>query len=457
MQKKLGMISIKGLSVFKENFGIFLLSSLFLSFSVIVHAQTGPGGVGNSSNIGVWLDVHTMGGTNGAGVGQWTDYSGNNVHAVQSNFAKQPIYLTNQINGRSALDFNTLKNMRCPANPNMNNILYFDWYVVGEVDNFNMLSIPFMADYGATPALDVFAGFLTQSGLPASSFSHNSSGHLRKANFTNSSGPNLYQGQYNRSNNTVNARLNFNLNNTNNQNTFNTAIHEGFDIGGKETSYRMDGRMSEIFVLNFQLNTAEQKILENYISAKYGISISNVMYDYASAHGLGVVGIGRDNGSNEHLASQGNGVVLINNPSDLNDGEYVFIGHDDVSINSLSTDFPAIIVDGTRLERTWRISKTGDAGTLDIKFDLDPSTDFSSANPSSYRLLVDGDGVFSTSDQIIEGVYNSIENSIQFTGVTFNDGDFFTLAGKAPLIFIQSPPAIGQILQHGIVIVFLDQ
>src|SRR5690606_10079099 len=107
------------------------------------------------------------------------------------------------------------------------------------------------------------------------------------------------------------------------------------------------------------LNTAQQKILENYIHAKFGTPISNVLYDYALTNGLGVVGIGRDNGANEHLASQGNGVVLINNPTDLNDGEYVFIGHDDISLVAYSTDFPASIPDGTRLQRVWRITKTG--------------------------------------------------------------------------------------------------
>ncbi len=407
------------------------LSLLFFLIASVSYSQTGPGGIGNSATNPLWLDAHTMGGTNGAAISSWTDYSGNNISAAQPITTKQPTFVTGAINNKDAIDFNGAQNMICGATATMNNVLYFDWYIVSEIDNFTTLAIPVMADYGSTTAMDVFAGMLVLSGV-TSSFSHNASGALVKANFPVTSGPNLYQGIYNRTAHTVTSNTNFSFSATNTNNYYNTATHEGFYIGGKNTAYQMNGRVPEIFVFNFVLNSAQQKILQNYVGAKYAITIANDMYAYQASHDLCVIGIGQDNASNLHSDSQGNGVVRINTPSSLSDGDYLFTGHDDVPLTSYSTDFPASISNGTRLERTWRVSKTGDVGTVNITFDLDASTDFSAANPSEYRLLVDSDGIFSTSDQVLAGTYNAGTHSILFTNVSLAEGNYFTLAGETP-------------------------
>ena len=86
----------------------FLTIIPFLSFS-----QTGPAGIGDSSNNEIWLVVddncYTDTGTTIAGnnddVEQWNDISGNSNHALQSTSSYRPVYKTNQANGFPTLEF----------------------------------------------------------------------------------------------------------------------------------------------------------------------------------------------------------------------------------------------------------------------------------------------------------------------------------------------------------------
>src|SRR5690606_20799222 len=75
---------------------------IFLSFGSL-HAQTGPGGIGDltgSSSLEVWLDANDLDGdgdftdnlANGAQVSLWVDKSGNNNHLRQNTSARQPLY-----------------------------------------------------------------------------------------------------------------------------------------------------------------------------------------------------------------------------------------------------------------------------------------------------------------------------------------------------------------------------
>lgn len=58
-------------------------------------------------SLALWLDADDSSTItlNGSTVSQWRDKSGNNRHANQATAAKQPLYLTNGINGRNVLSF----------------------------------------------------------------------------------------------------------------------------------------------------------------------------------------------------------------------------------------------------------------------------------------------------------------------------------------------------------------
>ena len=70
--------------------------------------QTGPGGVGNSTNNLLWLkaDIGTSTTINGNPVSLWLDQSGNAMNATQDTVFRQPEFVSNAINGRPSILLN---------------------------------------------------------------------------------------------------------------------------------------------------------------------------------------------------------------------------------------------------------------------------------------------------------------------------------------------------------------
>lgn len=418
--------------VFSVGVGLFSIS------------QTGPGGVGNSATNPYWIDVHTSGGTNGGFADLIKDYSGNSADAIQSDPSLQPVFVTNAINGVSALKFDGTDCMTSGAISALNNNQYLDYYLFSNVTNTSVLSIPLNLDYGASGWQDAYTGFITLSGSNQV-YGRNNIGALVRTSFGAMSGYNLMRGTFINSTNRLNAGLNFSQVSVINTATGNTpAVNEGVWLGGNPSLYKMHGFISEAFVFNKVLNTAENKIVKNYISAKFGTVITNDMYDYQATHQFGVIGIGRDNASNRHLSSQGNGIVRMTSAG-LTNGKYLFVGHDGVDLSVLATDVPASMTDAVRFERVWRADEPSEIGVITLVFDLDASTDFS-GDPNNYRLLIDhtdaANDDFLTVDLMVSGTYNAGTNEITFSNVDLQAGTFFTLAGDAPqdIISVNSGP-----------------
>jgi hypothetical protein len=78
---------------------------LFFAYFQNSFSQTGPGGVGNSTTNSLWLRANDLSLSNGAAVATWSDYSGNNNNASQSNVSYQSTFQTNQINSFPTVRF----------------------------------------------------------------------------------------------------------------------------------------------------------------------------------------------------------------------------------------------------------------------------------------------------------------------------------------------------------------
>lgn len=85
---------------YRLNLFIFLLP-----FSIFT--QTGPGGVGNTSDNPLWLkaNVGTTSNVNSSPVVDWFDQSGNGNDVWQTNNPQQPLYMENVMNGMGILPF----------------------------------------------------------------------------------------------------------------------------------------------------------------------------------------------------------------------------------------------------------------------------------------------------------------------------------------------------------------
>jgi len=62
--------------------------------------------------------------------------------------------------------------------------------------------------------------------------------------------------------------------------------------------------MAEIIVYNAYLNEAQRIIVENYLSSKYNMAVTNDFYSYDVQHDNDVAGIGRVNANNIHTVAQ---------------------------------------------------------------------------------------------------------------------------------------------------------
>ena len=401
-------------------FQLCLVQSLF--------AQVGPGGVGTSSTVAFWVDVHTDGGGNGFKVSQLTDYSGSSNNFTQATSANQPTYVTNAFNGVDGLSFSGSEWMNAGAKTALNGNSYFDFYYFGKNNTPSSLAIPLNYDYG--PGRSIFTGALSLSGSNQV-FGHNSAYQARRTPINMLTSYGLYHGKYDVPTGTLTALFDFvQQSQITNANSPAAGTHVGLNLGGTTAGNSLDGEILEAFAFNVAINTAEQKILENYISAKYGTTIPVDQYAYEATHQFGVIGIGRDDIVNRQLEAIGNGIVRIQKAS-LSNGDYLYIGHDGAVQAALSTDVPAAIPNSSRLLRTWRMDETVDIGAITITFELDNTTNFS-PTPASYQLIVDTDGVFATGATTTAGVYDALAQTVTFTGINLNAGDYFTLIGDEP-------------------------
>lgn len=429
--------------------GVKLLSAILFSFmghAIIAQVPNGPGGVGNTtgtSSLRLWLDASDLNadgnyGNNPANntlVSAWNDKSGYAYNLTSSGTA-QPTYNTtgtyNAVNflGNGA-NLDNMSNatavtlvpgtlfyaMNASDAGNNSNVLFDDNTVSLRLEQHNNTNRVGYTRYGVA---DYSSGIASPYGTASI------------VSYMKAAASNNLQIKVNNSSATVNV----------------ASTTAGIPINriGRTTSPndRANHNSMEIIAHNVALNTAQQKIVENYLSAKYGgISIPTDLYAMDNpANGnydYDVAGIGRDDAANLHNDARGTGIVRVNNPSSLGNGDYFIWGHDNAALAANNnTDVPAPVL--SRFVRIWRPSHTGNVGTFDISFDL---TGLGSVTASDLRLLIDMNNNGQFIDEtvggggIISGAVAQGSNVYAFTGITINDALRFTLGtidpGQTPL------------------------
>lgn len=385
-------------------------------------AQTGPGGVGNSSNNVVWLDGNIVTTGTHPNIATWPDQSGNGNDFTQGTSTNQPRIVTYY--GFNGLRFDGADWLRRGgiAALNNNSVTHYVVYngyrpnhvgalFVSEFDQANFYGSyrnngnvnSYVRDNGGTPLTNITSN--------SSSFQIiNSIWNGSTTTFDGYKNGSLYNSQ-----SAANGSPTGNFRNTIGASIFNTA---GFD-----------GDMGEVILYNTALNSAQRNIVDNYLSSKFNITIANDMYAYDGGltHRFGVIGIGQEADGN-NLAAQGRGVVQLSAAS-LNNGDYIMSGHNNVGLSNVTNDIPASIAGGARLTRTWRVDVTGTTNTIDVAYDVSGLTLLSTGG---YYLLVESNnGVFGDGGVVTYGPFSAVGGIVTFAGVSFADGDYYTLASGA--------------------------
>ncbi|TYA84283.1 T9SS type A sorting domain-containing protein [Seonamhaeicola marinus] len=412
-----------------------LAFSLFLSINAF--SQTGPGGVGtndSSSSLKLWLDASKGVTLSGSDVTTWADLSGSSNNATPPSTAARPNLNTADINGYNSIHFDGINDeFRVTDNSSLD-LTSWDIFIVTKADlnkNYNALFVKGQDAQENYEFLTYGAAFFhTPIRFTDGSRNHSNSASglysttdfdLYEYSFSSSVGRDVYK-------NNTNIITD---NESRTPRTNNIDLYIGNEnVGGRH----LNGRISEFLIFNTPLNTAEKIIVQNYLSAKYDVSLSSndfYVHDNASNGDFdhNVAGIGQASDGSNHTDSKGTGIVRISKGSlsGLNNGEFLFWGEE--------TQFPTYnfstntITHTEQLNSKWRVRRSGgNPGRVNISFDISGMDLSGKQGCQPLQLVVDNDSDFSMTDPNDEVYDLTITGTTATaTNVRLRQNRYFTL------------------------------
>ncbi|OQP58250.1 hypothetical protein A3860_07985 [Niastella vici] len=303
-----------------------------------------------------------------------------------------------------------------------------------------------ISGFGYIADLDPAATGLNAAGIPAITYARASAVVLA----SRSAGP------------TFRARRNADTTVLGSGSIYNPAIGAGLGIGfnspgGSEAS---SSAIAEVITYNTYLSDADVNKVESYLAVKYGITLSQsntftvpagptsytagngtVIWNGAANTGYGkcITGIGRDDASAliqkqsrsvhdsslVYLYNDNTGGVFpamnVNNPTVFAAGNSFLLFGD----NGLSRDLTTCIYNGkiTRMQRTWKVQKTGTVGAVTL------AVDATAVHVAVKNLLVSTDPLFPESSTTIYPL--STANGKLYAPVNLNSNEYFTFASDS--------------------------
>ena len=391
-----------------------------------IEGYKGPGGVGNCKNIPLWLRAEDISVADNTDISTWSDFSGNSNDVSQSNNSLKPIFKTNIANSYPVVRFNKSNNRLIKLN--------FNDFPSGEitaiyVNKNNGESSDGILSYASNAHNNDYLLYGSNNIRPHRRLSTPSTGvaandnqwHVISTDWKSTGGDvSLWK----------DGSLDYTLSNF--QSNTNITKNGCLAIAGEQDAVNgsydsgqtHNGDFSEIIFYNYALNKAKHIIVSNYLSAKYGTLLAaNDFYkqdDTANGNfDYNVAGIGQATDGSNHTDSQGTGVVRINTPSALSNGDYLFWGEE---TKNATYNFSTISATVSRLNSKWRVSKTNDLGTVTVSFDT--PIDQTGLTCGSLKLVLSSASNFATKTvydlTLSGGIYTA-------TGVNFTDGDYFTI------------------------------
>ena len=413
---------------------IFLF--LFSPLIAVLIAQTGPGGVGNSTSNGLWLRADNISQANNTAVATWTDASGNGNDANQGTPALQPLFFTtSSLNNMPIVRLDGGNDeMAVTDAAILDGTSGITYYAVIRPNNLNgaprgilgkRITFTSSAEYAYTwffhgsnrLNLDVH----TQNNrfnTGATTFS-NATNYILSWDFDGTLAASQRSRMRTGSTNILRSTESSTVLPNSNQNLAIGALNVGYGT-------YLGADYAEIIHFNYALDTVDHILVQNYLSAKYNISIAaNDLYDEDDVangnYDFDVAGIGRISATEINNDGQGSGIVRILNPTGLGNDEFLIWGHDGGLAQAQEyTDVPAGVQ--ARFVRVWRASEVNsssaavDVGSIDVRFDL---SNLGAITAGDLRLLVDtdNDGVFAD-ETPISGATNVGGSVYAFAGVT---------------------------------------
>lgn len=414
-------------------------------------AQTGPGGVGSSSNNVLWLDANYGVTHSSNAVTSWADRSGNgnNANLPTTIPTAQPTRVLSSVNGYPSLDFDGTDDQLWVNDHATLDLTAWHFFIVVTVDlqknynawmvkgddsdeNYEMLSYndgnihtPTKYSDNTRTIPSSAAGQVTTTAFDVIEYSYNTA-----------NGRDVYKN--------AGGIITDNESKTPKVNNLPLYIANESSTTGRS----VNGDIAEVIAFNARLNSTQRIIVNNYLAAKYGRTLStNDLYIQDDAtngnYDHDVAGIGRVSSGNLQTDSRGSGIVQIGKAGygGLGDDEFLLWGHDNGDLGPYGvTDLPAGVQG--RWERVWRVNEVNSSGAAVNVGNVDITFDMAGLGPvtaTDLRLLVDtdGDGLFAD-ETPISGATNVSGTLYRFSNTAaLQNGYRFTLGstnlGSTPL------------------------
>ncbi len=435
----------------------------FLTLNNVLISQTGPAGIGTSSNNVLWLkaDAGTSSSTNNTPLSYWNDQSGNSINVTQTVSVKQPSFATNVLNGFPAISFDNVKTnndkFTAADSPLLDNTSGYTFFTV---------SRPVSYEAGGNDARVILSKRNNVDTEESFMLFHYSSNNFyvdlqTTDNRFNSSptsyalGTNclidvVYDGSLASGSRGKIYSSGSLIKTATESNTLIPDNNSPLIIGSTDINDTrpFGGYIAEIIVYRTALNKVSRIIVDNYLSAKYNIPLS-VNDKYAgdnTANGdydRDIAGIGQDtimpgsvvstNSTFSASAAAGMGISAL---SGMGTGDYIVVGHA-TAANSVNITDVSGISGGSpaRWQRVWYIDVTNSGAVLqaDIEFDMVAGGMSGTVpnNASNYKLLFRS-GTTGTWSEVATA--NSISGTkIIFASYNFNnnaDDGYYTIGTK---------------------------
>ena len=404
-------------------FNIFSFIGMSI-FTFGAFAQTGPAGVGSSSENRVWLDANTINVTDSEPVTSWPDISGNSADFIQGNASQQPLLITSGIGGLPTVSFDGVNDAIYSASlaeVETPNITYFAVYERDALAFDMIVNSQYEGD-------GYFKWTSYSNATDNRVISAQFSPGIKTVSFVPSAGPAFLSSHITPTN--LKAYYQGTLAGTKTSAYVTPTDHINIVLGNLSPTgfgkYDFGGDISEFILYNTAITDLQRILIENYLGAKYGMTIATDWYDYEATHNMGLIGIA-DDGVDVQDEATGVGLITLSGATDLGASEHFIIAHTNDSLNIFNdVNIPAFLSGSERLERTWKVDELGEVGTTTLTFNLaDFGVDF--GIPLTYRMLIDTDEDFTSGATIITGTYVPLTGELTFN-VNLSDGDVFTIA-----------------------------
>lgn len=419
----------------------------------ILNAQTGPGGVSDTSgtsDLVIWFKpdkgLVTSGGITDT-VLSWKNSANYTAHNVTATPGSKPIRKSSAVNGMSVVAYNgsssmlsttgTLTSTNFPTNT-------ASWFILSKANNTSQnsnvfQSYPFCSNRFschipwaniAYADMGNCCGSTARLNATTSNFLTNAIwSYVRNA----ANGGQLYS----------NGSL---IANQTGSSTYSAQTNSAFNIGGKDngaactsgasSANGFDGDIGEIIIFKTRIDSAKRYIIENYLSSKYNVSLTtkDLYAGDTPANGdmdLGVVGIGNESGGTQVISRSDYGLTLDGGTmSTFASGDYILAGTNNVN-TSYNQYFNCDIVNAsglnTRWERVFYLDVTKSSGTLTISLTFDFRT---APQAGTYSLIYRTSDTPGSTWTVASAAGSVSGNTVVFSGINFtsaSDG-FYTVA-----------------------------